>query len=454
MVVLFVGTVLLMASLTGCSVFSPGSASPDTGDTSPTNLIPPPEVQWAHAFGGTQSDQFDAVAVTADSDFIGVGYTTSGDGDLADTHDTYSSGAMDAVVACVTADGTLRWAHTFGGTGDDRFMAVAIAPDGNIVVAGYTDSVDGDFPMKSPTAPDGSLDSSDAVVAEISPEGSLEWATTIGGSGQDSFGSVAVGADGTIFAGGTTTVTDGDFTGEATRGAVLAEITQSGRVQWAKVFGGGYGTFDAVALRADGTVIAAGFTAERIGTPQDGWVMALTEDADTTWTRTYGGSGPDEFSALALAPDGSMVVTGRTFSTDGDFPSDPHIPYGSAVVADITDDGSISWTHVVGTGDATDYRAAAVSSDGNIVVSGSLFPKGSHHPNQALLAEYTASGTFLWSKTLVGSSNIIFNGVATTCDGAIVAVGITMSSQGDIVSTHGAQTDAAIAELVFPDAQL
>jgi len=446
MVVLFVGTVLLMTSLTGCSVFSPGSASP-------AFEMPPPDVQWAQAFGGSDVDEFDAVATMADGRIFAVGYTSSDDGDLADTHD-HSSGASDAVLACVTAEGALRWARTFGGTGDDRFKAVAVTPDGNLVVAGYTTSKDGDFPLKPRVVPSEPGNQSDAVVAEISPGGGLRWATTLGGSGQSSFSSIAVGADGRIFVAGQTTSGDADFAGNGQGGAVVSELTQTGHVLWARMYGSDNNVFNSVALKDDGTIIAAGFTAETFNHPKDAWVMTLSSSGDVLWEHAYGGNDADMFTAVSVSRDDSIVAVGWTAAANGDFPSMAHAKYVSAVVADISSDGSLSWIKVVSTGDDNRYLAVTASSDGNIVAGGSMFPKGSKHPNEAVLAEYGESGNLVWSKTMTGNDTIIFNGLATASDGGIVAVGSTMATTGDIVSRHGSQTDAAIAKLNITGGQL
>ena len=49
----------------------------------------------------------------------------------------YSAGGMDGFLASLTAQGGLRWARRFGGTGDDFGNRVAVDRGGSAVVVGF-----------------------------------------------------------------------------------------------------------------------------------------------------------------------------------------------------------------------------------------------------------------------------------------------------------------------------
>jgi outer membrane protein assembly factor BamB len=156
----------------------------------------------------------------------------------------------------VVADGStpVLYPKTLGGLSQDEFGAVAAAADGGAIAAGFTDSGDGDFgPVKG---------EADAVVARFGPDGELVWSNAPGGTGWDQFNAVAAAADGGAIAAGFTDSGDGDFgpvKGEADAG--VARFGPDGELVWSKTLGGtGWDQFRAVAAAADGGAIAAGFT--------------------------------------------------------------------------------------------------------------------------------------------------------------------------------------------------
>jgi hypothetical protein len=51
-----------------------------------------------------------------------------------------SVGGTDLFVTEISADGTPTWAHRFGGTGNDRLVAMAPGPQGGLVLAGEVQS--------------------------------------------------------------------------------------------------------------------------------------------------------------------------------------------------------------------------------------------------------------------------------------------------------------------------
>jgi len=245
-------------------------------------------LKWAKAYGGSSADEFNGVAIAADNTIVAVGDTQSTDGDFPQSAQDATQSGRDAVMAVINqADGSIQWAKAYGGTWDDLFSSVAVAPDGSLVAAGLAGSEDGDFPGKHI---EGTNSFADALIATIDPtSGSLMWASTFGGSATDQFTSVAVTSDGTIIAAGFTQSTDGDFPpARGGKDAVVVSVGSAGTLNWA---------------------------------------------------RTYGGTGDDQFNDVAVASDGSMVAVGQSASTDGDFPAVKG--QTDAVLAFLTSDGKL-----------------------------------------------------------------------------------------------------------------
>ena len=100
-----------------------------------------------------------------------------------------------------------------GGTGTDTIAAVTTDASGNILVTGYTNSLD--FPTKNPEQPviggckSGDYGCQNAFITKLDPTGkTLVYSTYLGGSYQDFGGSIAVDSSGNAIVAGTTLSTD------------------------------------------------------------------------------------------------------------------------------------------------------------------------------------------------------------------------------------------------------
>ena len=138
--------------------------------------------------------------------------SASPDGTVVAAGETYiplDGSTEDAVVAKFSVEGDIQWIKKYGGLGGDGFNDVAVDSDGRIFAAGLTWSGHGDF-YKSPVR--GIEGGEDAVIVQLSSDGSLEWAQVWAGSGNDILTSIAVN-ESRVCAVGSTTSTDGAFTG-------------------------------------------------------------------------------------------------------------------------------------------------------------------------------------------------------------------------------------------------
>ncbi len=126
---------------------------------------------WAITLGGAKADFGYSLEVTPEYGLILVGATGS-----------YGLGYYDAYVIKTTANGTVEWERTFGGTRDDRAYAVSNTVDGNYIITGTTESF--------------GAGGSDIYMVKVNPLGSLIWSTTQGGAQADYCRSICVMADG------------------------------------------------------------------------------------------------------------------------------------------------------------------------------------------------------------------------------------------------------------------
>ena len=298
----------------------------------------------------------------------------------------------------------------------DEANAVAIQPDGKIVLAGHSDNGSG-------------TGKTDFAVVRYRADGSLD--TTFDGDGKvttftqdttpaDGFGdtnaiahAVAVQSDGKIVVAGSS---DADFALIRYNTDGTVDTTFSGDGIVVTAVGGGVDAIRAMALQPDGKIVVAG--------ESSGDFVVARYNTDGTLDASFGGggivvtamAGSNTLHALAIQPDGKVVVAGVSggrfalarYSAAGVL--DPAFGLGGVV------DG--------GPGQA---NAIALLAGGKIVVGG--FVSGGSNRDFALLrfgatgAPDLSFGLFGKVVTSVGSGDAEINGLVVYPSGRIVAAG-------------------------------
>jgi hypothetical protein len=185
-----------------------------------TKLSSTGTTDWSTYLGGAtgiQSESAYGVAVDATGVYV-AGSTRSPDFPTTvgafDT--TYGGGTSiaDAFVTKFNLTGTALIYSTFlGGTGSDQGQAIAVDSAGAAYVAG---SAPTGFPTTAGAFDTTNNGGDDGYVAKLNPAGSaLVYSTYVGGTGPDSFTTIAVDAAGTAFVTGSTNSTDFPLTPDA-----------------------------------------------------------------------------------------------------------------------------------------------------------------------------------------------------------------------------------------------
>lgn len=156
--------------------------------------------QW----GGAKVDYVADIVPTSDGGCIAAGNSKSSDNSLAPVG---NKGENDAIVMKFGSDGQISWIKSFAGTGNDVFTSVALAKDGSIAVAGYSNSNNRDFKFV------GNLGGTDGFVAKYSASGTLVSAQCFGGSGDDNFTTISILSNGQTLVAGSTLSSDGYMAG-------------------------------------------------------------------------------------------------------------------------------------------------------------------------------------------------------------------------------------------------
>ena len=249
-------------------------------------------VTWQKAYGGTGDDVAKFVQQTSDGGYIVAGSTRS------------FRAAYDIWVLKLTANGSLTWQKTYGGTDNDAALAVQQTSEGGYVVAGYTYSFTNGL--------------CDMWVLKLTADGSLTWQKTYGGSGDDFAYSVQQTSDGGYIVAGYT-----DSFGAGLYDIWVLKLTANGSVTWQKTYSGTNGGGDggsSIQQTSDGGYILSGYTYSFGAGQADTWVLKLTANGTITWQKTYGGAGHDFAVSVQETADGGYIVAGRSESFGaGDF---------------------------------------------------------------------------------------------------------------------------------------
>jgi uncharacterized delta-60 repeat protein len=286
---------------------------------------------------------------------------------------SFDAGSSDFAVARYNPDGTLD--TTFGGGdgkatitfgGKDFATAVALQADGKIVVVGFTD-VGG-----------GAGNPNNFAVARLNPDGSLD--TTFSGDGKatvdfgadDRATAVAIRPDGRIVVGGFDDGGSSDFAIAQFKTDGTLDTTFSADGKFTFTFGGkDFAT--ALALQPDGKIVMAGYTDQGGGTVNnfavarvlaDGSGLDTTFDTDGKQTVDFGGD--DKANGVALQADGKIVAVGQGNG----------VGFRDVAVARLNADGTLDTKATFQLGGFDIGKAVAIQPDGKIVIA-SLVNDGS-----------------------------------------------------------------------------
>lgn len=233
-------------------------------------LTPTGALQWQHTFGGTADDNLMSVMQTSDGGYIVAGDTYSANGDITGSH-----GSEDYWVAKLSASGSIEWKKCYGGANADYAQSVRVTPDGDYIIAGGSNSVDGDVT--------GNIGAGDMWIVKLSATGGIAWQRCYGSTANDAANSIEVTADGGFIvagwaSGGNMNVTG--FTG--LRDYWLVKLSETGALQWQKCLNkDGFNEANCVIQDNTGAYIVAGRAVSPV-VPEasDGWVVALSMAAD------------------------------------------------------------------------------------------------------------------------------------------------------------------------------
>jgi len=158
------------------------------------------DIVWQKSLGGSDYDYAYSIQQTIDEGYIVAGYTKSNDGDVTGNH-----GYGDYWIVKLTSAGDIDWQKSFGGSDFDLANSIQQTTDGGYIIAGYSDSDDGDVSEN--------LGGNDYWLVKTTSTGELDWQISLGGSDHDRTFCIHQTTDGRYIIAGYSDSKDGDVSG-------------------------------------------------------------------------------------------------------------------------------------------------------------------------------------------------------------------------------------------------
>jgi len=420
--------------------------------------------------GGSNIDSGDSIAVDSSGNIYIAGSTLSSDFPTTTaTYDTSLGGYSDTFVSKLNENLTSLLASTYlGGSNNESGGSIAVDSSGNIYIAGSTSS--SDFPTTTgayDTSFDSSIssDSYDIFVTKLNGTlTNLLTSTYLGGSKNESGGSIAVDSSGNIFLAGATgssgfptTVGAYDASYNSGYDAFLSKLNGDLTSLLASTYLGGSDNDSggSIAVDSSGNIFMTGYTSSSDfptttgayntsynGGDHDAFISKLNSSLTTLLASTYlGGSDNDYIWSLARDSGGNIYVTGYTGSSD--FPTttstyDTSYNYYDAFVSKLNGNlTSLLASTYLGGSSGDSGRSITIDSSGNIYVAG--WTSSSDFP--------TTTGTYNTSYS--GSSYDIFVSKfdsnlsvspTTATSGSATDVSLTSATLNGTVNANGQST--------------
>ena len=400
-------------------------------------LAQAPAIEWQKSFGGSAAEEASSIELTNDGGYIVAGYTTSNNGVVTGNH-----GNGDFWVVKLDASGTIQWQKALGGTGVDGAYCIQQTADGGYIVAGYTNSNDGNV-----TGNHGNID---YWVVKLSVTGTIEWQKTLGGTQDELAYSVQQTRDGGYIVAGFTNSNNGDITGNHGGSDMwIVKLSSTGTIQWQKTLGGSAGeSAYSIQQTTDLGYVVAGTTGSNNGDVTgvqgaiDYWVVKLTSTGAIEWQKTLGGTAPEIAYSIQQTTDTGYIVSGTTKSYDGDVTGYHGGNGNDAWIVKLSDTGSIQWEKTMGGTDDDYIRSIKQTTDGSYIAAGYTLSNngdvsGNHGSWDLWAVKLSSTGTTQWQKTLGGTGPDGALSIQQTTDGGYIAAGSSAANNGDVTENQG-----------------
>jgi len=419
-------------------------------DETPIITDPPAEfngtLAWVETFGGSGIDQATAVVTTEDGAYMVVGSTYSNDGHFAGLKSTTDA---DYFLMRVRPDGGVDWTKVYGGDDDELATGITKTSDGGYVLVGYSRS-DNCF-----TGSNGGFH--DYYILKVDAQGNEIWCQNFGYPGSDQAQNIIETREGDLMVTGFFDVSASGGQGNDDRensGTLHGvgeywgiKLDADGQFFWKRYFGGSNNdrSYNVMQTNDGGFVLIGSSESDDFDITDskgsyDYWAVKLSAEGDLEWTRSFGGSEIDIAYDIATTLDGNFLIVGDARSNDQDVSTN----FGNADIwlVEIDPQGNLIWEKSLGGSMFDSAKDLLPMKDNLYCVTGSSRSNDvdvttNNGENDAWTVVVDAQGTIIFEVAIGGSSLDFSEGAAQGVDGALLIVGNTESSDGDVIQNLG-----------------
>lgn len=356
-------------------------------------------IEWKKSYGGSLSDRATDITLTSDGGYAIVGYSNSIDGDIiSNITNPGNRGGSDIWVIKITSTGTLQGVRrNFGGSSEDRAYSIKQTNDGGFVIAGSTNSNDGNLTGMWSQAHTRGAWVIKLAYAGTTGIGDIVWQKIYGGINyQDEFTSVSILNDNSIILGGNAGYSV--FSQPYQSDFFIVKLSSTGTEIWQKNYGSNSNDdMNDIKPTSDGGFIAVGSVGANDGNVtgnhggNDYWIVKLNSTGTLLWQKCFGGTLDDGANSVIEYPNGIYTIFGSSSSSNGDITA--NLGLSDFWLININSTGSLIWQKSFG-GVLTDAGACVIINSSNeLVVLGTSSSNivGNYGQTDYYLAKFNSS---------------------------------------------------------------
>jgi PKD repeat protein len=284
----------------------------------------------------------------------------------------------------------------------------------------------------------------------------VEWSANFGGSNPDFSTKILPASGGKMWLLGNTDSNNGDVRmNHGSTDIWLSQIDASGHLIKQFSFGGSAIDAATTMIEYNGQLVIAGYSASSNGNLTanyggfDAWILCVDTNGTMLWEENYGGSYGDLAYAITPCNTGGFLITGGSFSQDGDLSSN----HGNedVWVFKIDNTGNLIWSETFGGSNLDIAYSIVEDNSGSIYVGGTTSSNDGDIQNNYgnydwLLLKLSSSGNLIYEKTYGGSSYDAVQCMTLNTHQELVLGGYSRSADHDLTSNYGS-TDCWLLKL-------
>ena len=381
---------------------------------------------------------------------------------------------------------TYEWAHSTGSAQYDVARNITTDKFGNLLVIGDYGTPTGGVIDLNPGPGDVNYTSnggSDVFIQKFTPDGTLIWAKSFGGTSNDRGYCITSDEMGNIYVSGWfINIVDFDpgldisnLISNGSADIYILKLSINGEFIWVKQIGG---VSNEAVLSMDvdesNNLVLVGYFNDTVdfdpgvGTDiqtsnglKDIFIQKIDTSGTHLWVETFGGSGVDDAESVFTDQNMNIYVTGGfedTIDFDSGVGIDQHVVIGlmDYYALKLDENGVHQWAKSFGGSDFEDCYSVCVDNDENVYLTGLFkstmdFDPGSgvmnHTPNgadDAFIHKLDGDGNLIWVRTFGGISSDIGSSIKCDQEGGVYVGGSFQASVdfnplgvGNVVTSAG-----------------